>query len=441
MKIKVLIILGCLTLGISNVFAQVIEFSGQTSLRSIVRQVGNHHSLYYNQQTPSEAVFIYKESHTTARYFRLPSFMVINDFEIDDTSTAWFCGSYSGIPMVGYFHVPSVFNGMGQVYYVVCTNPTMQYISFDRMDIMTFAPGRTTLTMVGTMRPSSSDPLVYPAVFSADFTSGGCRLASSHYIHRDVWFSDIVALDRMFVAVGTDASRRNCFLRTYGYAPDFMYHPHTNHFYIMENGNAGRGDVLLTGTGPSSVATIQYGADKTSLLNFNLSFDPISGAILLSNSLEIFDHYPHPVGYDTTGMIIHDIRYSHPLSAPLVLHEGYHSSMPLRPFSLESWIVPVGTAAGMAYDLLMGPECSLDIFRPRGFPITSGARHTGAPLNSYLHPNLLQGACVHPTNVMVRSLDVFQKKYETPHSNSYYPQGLVSFIPNISSISVNEICN
>ena len=423
--------------------AQVSVFNNVPSCKSIVRPVDEERTLVYNQLSSTTGQFILHSSSWT-RSFQFPYELVVNDFEIDGGQRAWFCGLLKEVPVVGYFDINATFSGTEPVVVAVCdTLTTRRFLSFDRMDIVRIDSIRIALAIVGTMHISATDTCVYPAVFAADFISGSTswRIWAGYNYDRNVWYTDIAALDSLVIAVGTDSLGQGCYVKTYMRTPDFVSHPCQFHVVDRLYSTPSEGNVLITKSGAMSASTVQYIQGRNSFLNHQINLSACFCRIMDVHSTVYKNAYLLPTGFDTTNMRLQELRYNPAQDYSLLLHKGYHSTSPATGFALSSWLVALDAPQPRAYRLDNGNEYSLGVFYAGpGTPITSGTNYVYNRLDLFYHdisvPNrcrLMTPLSTKGSDIMLSLVDCFQRSY-------YVDIGMTQIFPIITEETVIVDC-
>ena len=98
-----------------------------SSLTTIVREYKDEQFVVYAADT-SKSFCLVDMNGATIKEVSLPTSIFVNDFEILDRMV-YFCGEYIARPIVGWFHVDSLFKGLSQIGYVMvpsslpCSDP------------------------------------------------------------------------------------------------------------------------------------------------------------------------------------------------------------------------------------------------------------------------------------------------------------------------------
>lgn len=203
----------------AQVSAQGIFESNVSTANSIVRvwHEGEDSVLIYNEETPGKGTFLlYTVGDATAQKIDMPNKISVKDFEIYDDDV-WFCGekhdaAYPGgrVGVVGTFHIPSAFDGSGNINYTVLNTPIggagydLYVRGLDRLDL--FEHGQyIVLAMTGDNFIHDDLAQTRYTVVSAVFNQSASTWHIDALFNKDstAVFTDIAALDTIVTAVGT----------------------------------------------------------------------------------------------------------------------------------------------------------------------------------------------------------------------------------------------
>lgn len=119
---------------------------------TIVREYQQKLAVAYSYHPSTSGFCLIDFSSLTATYAELPSSVVVNDLEITG-HTAYFCGTYAGIPYLGHFDIPTLFNGSGDFYFhrLAFSPPTYEIVAPEKLALYSVG-GETHAVMVGAGR-------------------------------------------------------------------------------------------------------------------------------------------------------------------------------------------------------------------------------------------------------------------------------------------------
>ena len=215
----------------AQVSAQGIFESNVSTANSIVRvwHEGEDSVLIYNEETPGKGTFLlYTVGDATAQKIDMPNKISVKDFEIYDDDV-WFCGekhdaAYPGgrVGVVGTFHIPSAFDGSGNINYTVLNTPIggagydLYVRGLDRLDL--FEHGQyIVLAMTGDNFIYNDLAQTRYTVVSAVFNQSASTWHIDALFNKDstAVFTDIAALDNIVTAVGTHVDGRGLIAKSF----------------------------------------------------------------------------------------------------------------------------------------------------------------------------------------------------------------------------------
>ena len=386
--------------------AQVMVYDSVPPWGSIIRAIDARQNILYFEAASGQGGFLL-HSPTTCASIDLPSGMSVTDFEVDASGNAWFCGDMRGTPAVGTFDIGATFAGSAPIHYALCTSTDWHPMgphTLSRMDIKSIGTV-TVIAAVGEFSPDLDGTPVYTTgmVLSAYPIWGAMdpwQIHVSYDKEASVYYTDIVALFDLFVAVGTRRSGADCIVKTYKKFPNFPCQPFLyNTISTLQTTSPCIDKVLATGIHGKFASLVQCEKRRLALFNHVLSFDA-SGGIASAQTTAHENPSPAPSGYSPAGMRLQEVRYSALLGNTLALHRGYLSTDPLvsSPFAVESWLVPFpwdSASPNLAWRLPLGYEHSLDTVTG-GTPIASGNDYSFNYLNTYNRIQLFSPGCARP---------------------------------------------
>ena len=119
------------------------------SKQSIVRQHNGKKAIVYTTDYAEQGFCLMDFSTMTATYAKLPSRVVVNDFEILG-DRVYFCGTYGVFPYLGHFNISGLFGGTDDfhLHHLDCSDPFYKITDPEKLDVYN-SNGADHVVMVG----------------------------------------------------------------------------------------------------------------------------------------------------------------------------------------------------------------------------------------------------------------------------------------------------
>lgn len=420
-----------------SAMSQVREADNLDATDEIVRNIKDNYSIIYAfDNTASLGLFALDNGKDLLLYFHLLQKFIVNDFETDG-KMVYFCGSYNGFGVIGFFDWYDVFFNGGHVNYVPCmTASAGGYIvvrEYTKMDFF-FDGSDLVFALVGNSVIDQLNPLNRTVISSA-YMNPTSIWRFDHFYNKDglITYTDIAALDDAVAVVGHNHGK-DCYWKAFKQTIGFPTQPLNLGYATRISYTQAEGPSLIVRTGHNRAAVVHHG--EGTLTTHLLEED------FLTERPTDYDHSYYitpqsPLQYSNTWTL-YDLRYNNELYA---YEEADHAAIGVT----EPWVVNLpGTSLSSFMDAkygFNGHPTSMSISNYSYKPILSGFSST--PWLSVYDP--LDMSIYTPCDSYMQLTPIYgQPVFEdvmVSHDNPYSIVPATNFQPSIIATKLLLICH